>query len=119
MHIQTQLNTQRKLSHIFDGMDVYDSNSYHVGTVIAIRLGEGSWNTQKSDTLKMVDAITETIGYRTDLPIPEYSRLYSEGFICVKQGLLKPDLIIVPNQIDKILADSIFLTVELSALQEI
>lgn len=116
MNIQTKHDAHEKLNDIVVGMEVYDSGGAYAGTVKAIRLGEGIAKTRESDLLTMDEEISRTLGYRTDLPIEIYPRLYEGGFISLDSGFLRPDVIVVPEQISEIGKDTVFLRVRTDAL---
>jgi len=116
MYTQPKLIIQPRLTEIAEGMDVYDDDGVQVGEVSAVLFGAGKAKTEQSSEADMINAVWETLGYSTDLPMALYLRLYEEGFICVDRGTLSRDLIVLPTQIDRIFSNSIFLTVEREAL---
>jgi hypothetical protein len=111
--------TQQQLNQIVEGMEVYDSDGARIGTVEAVRLGEGAVKSSNTDIVTMAEAVTESLGGRKDLPTILYARLYEEGFIRVNRGLLRRDAIIFPHQVDDVGEESIYLKVEHSELTKI
>jgi sporulation protein YlmC with PRC-barrel domain len=111
--------TQQQLNQIVEGMEVYDSDGARLGTVEAVRLGEGTLKASSTDIVTMAEAVTEALGGRKDLPTILYSRLYEEGFIRVNRGLLRRDAIVFPHQIDDVGEESIYLKVEQNELTKI
>lgn len=111
--------TQQELSHIVEGMNVYDSNGNEIGTVDSLRLGEGTIKTMETDTVTIADTISESLGGYKDLPTVLYARLYDKGFVRIKRGFLRRDMLIETDQIDDISHDSLYLNVDESDLIKI
>ena len=110
------MELQSQLDYIFKGMEVYDWNGDHVGTVEYVYFGSNADinEMQEIDTLK--DTMSEATGGVKGFPIPVYSRLHRYGFIRVKRGFLRADVFIVPQQIANVEDDRVYLSVESNAL---
>lgn len=100
------------LSQIAEGMEVYDSDGHRIGTVEAFRLGEGTLKASRTNIVTIVEELAETMGKHKELPTAFYTRLYEEGFVRVRRGILRSDVLIFSKQIEDIQADAIYLNVE-------
>lgn len=111
--------TQQELSQVVEGMEVYDKDGNQIGTVADFREGEGTMHSHSVDLVTKVDMIADQLGGRRDLPTVLYSRMYEEGFVRIKRGLFRRDVLLFPDQIEGISVDSIHLTVDLNELPRI
>jgi hypothetical protein len=111
--------TQQQLNQIVEGMEVYDSDGARIGTVEAVRVGEGTLKSSSTDIVTMSEAVSEALGGRKGLPTILYARLFEEGFIRVNRGLLRRDAIVFPHQVDDVGGESIYLKVEQAELTKI
>lgn len=106
-------------NQIEEGMEVYDSEGVRIGTIEAFRLGEGMTSAGQTDIVTIAEIVAETIGTRKELPTVLYNRLYADGFAYVPRGILRPDVLIFPDQIDSIEDEQIYLNVERGELLKV
>jgi len=104
--------TQPALSEVVEGMKVYDRDSNEIGTVDTFRVGEGTIKAAETDIVTIVETISDALGGHKDLPTVLYARFYDKGFVRVKRGLFRSDLLIIPDQINDINEISIHLNVD-------
>lgn len=111
--------TQQELTQVVEGMEVYDRDGNEIGKVDTFRLGEGTLKTTETDTVTIVETISDALGGHKELPTVLYARLYDKGFVRIKRGLFRSDMLIVPEQIDEVNAVSIHLNVDESELMKV
>jgi hypothetical protein len=110
------MEVQSQLDYIFKGMEVYDWNGDHVGTVEYVYFGADTSADEMFDIDTLKSELSEAMGGIKGFPTPVYSRLHRYGFIRVKRGFLRPDMFIVPQQIANVEDDRVYLSVETHAL---
>ena len=103
--------TMQKLSQVAHGMEVYNSAGENIGAVYDFHLGEGTLTTTETEIETIVDTISEIFGKQAKLPMVLYRRIYDQGFVYIKNGLFRPDLIILPEQIEVINEAGVYLNV--------
>lgn len=104
--------TQQELSQVVEGMEVYDGAGNRIGTVESFRPGEGTIKATETDTVTIAETISEALGGHKDLPTVLYSRLYDKGFVRIKRGLFRRDMLIMPDQIADLNEVSLHLSVD-------
>lgn len=110
------INQRPTTQQIVEGMEVYDRDGKRIGTVKAYRSGEGTVNTNRADIVTMANAIDEAMGKHKTLPTVMYTRLYDEGFVSIKRGFMRSNVVAFLPQVDDIHGDAIFLNVFASEL---
>jgi hypothetical protein len=100
------------LSEIVEGMDVYDSDGMRIGTVEGIHQGEGAEKANSTDIDNIKHVIDLALGNIPDLPDETFTRMFEQGFIHVKRGLLRRDCVVFPEQIDDIGEENVYLNIE-------
>ena len=104
--------TQLEFNYIVEGMAVYDRHGNDVGIVDALRLGEGIIKATETNTITMVETISEALGRHDEFPTIFYAHLFDKGFARVKRNIFQRDVLVLHDQIDDIRMSGIHLTVD-------
>jgi hypothetical protein len=110
------MELQSQLDYIFKGMDVYGADANRIGSVDYVYFGSDTAvdTVPELETLKA--ELTEALGGFKAFPPPVYSRLHRYGFIRIRRGFLRSDVIVVPQQIANVEDDSVYLNVDNDSL---
>lgn len=115
-------NDQKVLSHIHEGMAVYDYNEDKIGTVSFVRMTDEDPTRPGPETASapmtddprresLVYQVAEAFVDGDDLPEEVRRRLLREGYIRVDTGVLKADRFVTPDQISHVSEENVYLSV--------
>lgn len=113
------MQARQELNQVVVGMEVYDSGGEKVGTIKGSRLGEGTIKTTKTDTAVILHTISEALGKPKNLSSTLSARLFEEGFIHIKRGRLRGDVLTFPRHVDSVNGNTVRLKVKQSELIKI
>ncbi|MCL4251565.1 MAG: hypothetical protein KJ065_25670 [Anaerolineae bacterium] len=117
--MQTHNHSANLTNYVREDMDVFDVNGDKIGEVDFVRLSDEDPSTEYPETVTpgSVDDqastfIEEIADVFTDWPrLPEEmrERLLRSGFVRIDRGLLKSDVIAMPDQITSVTEDAVYL----------
>lgn len=96
------------MTHIREGMDVYDVNGDKLGSVVGVYFGDEDPNRPGAETASaprdttpdtFVENLAEALNPPDDMPEELRQRLQRHGFIKVDTGILRQDRYVMPEMI--------------------
>jgi len=106
-------------THVHEGMDVFDLNGDKIGEVKFVRLSDEIASTEYPETAtagkvddtnsSLIEDIADVFTDWPELPEEMRQRLLRSGFVRIGRGLLKSDLVAMPEQIANVTQDAVYL----------
>ncbi|MEM9953790.1 MAG: hypothetical protein AAF846_19430 [Chloroflexota bacterium] len=96
--------------HIEEGMTVITPDDNEVGTVEFVQYADGGSEAELPEIENIMDVLADALTMNTRHPKEVYERLYLNGFIRIERGL-EPDKYAMPEQIECVTDDTVYLNV--------
>lgn len=107
-----------ELRHVTKGMEVYDINGNQLGTVQAMHFGDANIE-DTTPNINMIQKFLEPLlNDPREFPEVIYNRMYREGFVRVQRGLLRSDLFVFANEIQRIEDQKVYLSIPEDEIME-
>lgn len=117
--MQTHNHSANLTNYVREDMDVFDVNGDKIGEVDFVRLSDEDPSTEYPETVtagsvddqdsSFVEDIADVFTDWPRLPEEMRERLLRSGFVRIDRGLLKSDVIAMPDQITSVTEDAVYL----------
>jgi hypothetical protein len=103
------MQVRNQQDEIQAGMTVSDANGRRIGVVTYVHHGAGFVDMNSVDLRDVREQMQRVMGSDMDFPLAVYTRLYQEGFVCVRYG--KVNRYFTPQQVDMIVGNQVVLRI--------